>query len=161
MPLAAGKLAAVFADVGVPFIRQLFDKFVHIGEPCRRDYLFVRSVLATDTDIFQNTVVKQRHVLEHDGVETHQFFRVDFGHVHAAHGDFAPVNVPEPRCQAGNGGLAAAGWTDKRRNLSLFRRKGHIPKHRFAALIGEAHMVEYDVAILVGELFVAGLHRAI
>lgn len=35
LPLTAGKLAAVFADMGVPAIRQLYGKFVHIGKPCR------------------------------------------------------------------------------------------------------------------------------
>ena len=35
LPLAAGKLAVVLADVGVPTVGQFFGKLVHIGELCR------------------------------------------------------------------------------------------------------------------------------
>ena len=106
-------------------------------------------------------VVKQRHILKNNGIQAHQLFRVDLRHIHAAHGDPPSVDIPEPRRQPGNGGLAAAGWPDQRRDLSLFRRKGHIFQHRFAALIGKPHMVEHDIAVAIGELFAAGLHGAI
>lgn len=56
--------------------------------------------------------------------------------------------------------FAAAGRADQRRNLPLFRRKGHIFQHRFAVLIGKPHMVEHDIAVAIGELFAAGLHGA-
>ena len=36
LPLAAGKLAVVLADVGVPTAGQFFGKLVHFGELCRR-----------------------------------------------------------------------------------------------------------------------------
>ena len=71
------------------------------------------------------------------------------------------VDIPEPRRQAGNGGLSASGEADQRRDLSLLRRKGHVFQHRFAALVGKPHMVEYNVAVLIGQFFAAGLHRAI
>ena len=150
LPLAAGQLAAVFTDVGIPTVRELFGEFVHIGELCRRDHLFVRGLLSANADIFQNAVIKQRYILKHDGIEAHQLFRIDLRHIHAAHGDPAPINVPEPRRQTGNGSLTAAGWTDQRRDLPLLRYKGHVLQHRFAALVGKAHMLEHNVAVLIG-----------
>ena len=77
LALAARKGAAVFADVGVPLVRELFGKFVAVGKLCRREDLLIRRVLAAEADILQNGIVKQRDVLENDRIQAHKFFRVD------------------------------------------------------------------------------------
>ena len=77
LALAARKGAAVFADVGVSLVRELFGKFVAVGKLCRREDLLIRRVLAAEADILQNGIVKQRDVLENDGIQAHELFRVD------------------------------------------------------------------------------------
>ena len=77
LALTARKGAAVFADVGVPLVRELFGKFVAVGKLCRREDLLIRRILAAEADILQNGIVKQRDVLENDGIQAHEFFRVD------------------------------------------------------------------------------------
>ena len=108
LALAAGKLAAVFSDAGVPALRQLFGKFVHVGQPRGRQDFLVGGVFVADADVFQDGVVKQGDILKDDGIQRKQRFRVDPGHIHAAHGDASPAGIPEPGGQAGYGGLAAA-----------------------------------------------------
>ena len=58
LTFAAGKLAAVLADVGVPLVRQLLGKFLAVCQLCRRKDLLVGGPLASQTDVFQNCVVK-------------------------------------------------------------------------------------------------------
>ena len=110
LTLAAGKSAAILADVRVPLVRQLFGKFRAVCQLCRRQNFLVGGTLAPQTDIFQDRVVKQRHILKHDGIQAHELFRVDSGNLHAAHGDAALLVVPEPCRQSGNGSLAADRW---------------------------------------------------
>ena len=74
-----------------------------------------------------------------------ELFRVDFGNLHAAHGDAALLVIPEPCRQPGNGSFSAAGGTHQCRDPALLCGKGNIPQHRFAGVIGKAHMVEQDV----------------
>ena len=100
LPLTAGKLAAVFADMGVPAIRQLYGKFVHIGKPCRSQHLLVGSVLISDSYIFHNGVVEQSDILKHNGEQGKQRLRFDFGNVHASHRNPASAHIPEPRRQS-------------------------------------------------------------
>ena len=64
LALAARKGAAVFADVGVPLVRELFGKFVAVGKLCRRGTSSSVASLAAEADILQNGIVKQRDVLE-------------------------------------------------------------------------------------------------
>ena len=50
---------------------------------------------------FEDRVVKQGHILKHNGIKAHQFFRVDLGNLHAAHGDAAPSGNPRTVLPAG------------------------------------------------------------
>ena len=161
LALAAGKGAAIFADVRVPLVRQLFGKFLAVCQLCRRKGLLVGGTFAPQTDILQDRIVKQSHILKHDGIQAHELFRVDSGNLHAAHGDAALLVVPEPCCQSGNGGLAAAGGSHQCRDLPLLCGKGDIPQHRFAGVVGKAHMVEHDIAALIGQLLAAGLQGSV
>ena len=67
LTLAAGKSAAVLADVGVPLVRQLFGKFLAVCQLCRRQNLLVGGPLAPQTDVFEDRVVKQGNILKDDG----------------------------------------------------------------------------------------------
>ena len=58
LTLTAGKSAAILADVGVLLVRQLFGKFLAVCQLCRRKDLLVGGPLASQTDVFQNCVVK-------------------------------------------------------------------------------------------------------
>ena len=109
LTLTAGKSAAILADIGVPLVRQLLGKFLAVCQLCRRKDLLVGGTFAPQTDVFEDCVVKQGHILKDDGIQAHEFFRVDSGDIHAAHGDTALLVIPEPCCQPGNSGLAAAG----------------------------------------------------
>lgn len=100
LPLTAGKLAAVFADMGVPAIRQLYGKFVHIGKPCRLQHLLVGSVLISDSYILHNGVVEQSDILKHNGEQENQHLRFNFGNVHASHRNPASAHISEPRRQS-------------------------------------------------------------
>ena len=96
LTLAAGKGAAILTDVGVPLVRQLFGKFLAVCQLCRRQNLLVGGTFAPQTDVFQDRVVKQGHILKDDGIQAHELFRVDSGDLHAAHGDAALLVIPEP-----------------------------------------------------------------
>ena len=157
LPLASGKGTAVFANDGVPFVGKPLCELVTVGKPCGSQHLLVCSVLASQADVFQNGVVEQGHILEHDGIQAHELFRLNLRNIHAAHGDASLLIVPEAGGQPGNSGLAATGGANQGSDLSLFGSEGHIPQHRFAGIVGKSHMVEYDVAALVGELLAAGL----
>ena len=58
LTLTAGKSAAILADVGVLLVRQLLGKFLAVCQLCRRKDLLVGGPLASQTDVFQNCVVK-------------------------------------------------------------------------------------------------------
>ena len=86
LPFTAGERTAVFTDGRIPLVRKLFRKFIAVCKPCHGQDLFIRSILAAQADVFQNGVVKQGHILEDDGIQAHELFRVNFGNVHAAYG---------------------------------------------------------------------------
>ena len=161
LTLAAGKGAAILADVGVPLVRQLFGKFLAVCQLCCRKDLRGGGPLAPQTDVFEDRVVKQGHILKDDGIQAHELFRVDLGNLHAAHGDAALLVIPEPCCEPGNSGLAAAGGAHQCRDLALLCGKGNIPQNRLARVIGKAHMVEHDIAALIGQLLAAGLQGSV
>src|SRR5699024_433348 len=115
-------------------------------------HFFVGRVLAADADVFQDRVVEQRHVLEHDGIEGEQRFRVHGGNIHAAHSDPAPVGVPETGRQAGDRGLAAAGGAYQRGDFALAGGETDVPQHGFAGVVGETYVGKADVTAPVGEL---------
>ena len=50
----------------------------------------------TGVDILHDRIVKQRHVLEHDGIKGHQRFRVNFRYIHTAYRDPSLLYIPEP-----------------------------------------------------------------
>lgn len=83
------------------------------------------------------------------------------GNIHATHGDTTLLVIPEPCCQPGNGGLAAAGGAHQCRDLPLLCGKGDIPQHRLAGVIGKAHMVEHDITALIGQLLATGLQGSV
>ena len=46
-------------------------------------------------------------------------------------------------------------------HLDVYKRQGDIPQHRFAGVIGKAHMVEHDITALIGQLLAAGLQGSV
>ena len=112
---------------------------------CGCQHFFVRSILLADTDVFHHRIIKQRHILEHDGVQRHQCLRIDGGDVHAAHGDLTFMDIPEAGSQSGHGGLTAAGRADQCCHFALFRRESDIAKYGILTVIGESHMRKYNV----------------
>jgi hypothetical protein len=77
LALSAGKFTAIFPDIGMPSIRQFFRKFIHIGKFRSSNDLFICGVFVSDSDIFQNRIVKQCNILEYDGIQGKQCFRVN------------------------------------------------------------------------------------
>ena len=78
LALTSGEHTAVFTDVGVPFVRKLFGKFIAAGKlRCGKDVL-VCSFFPADTDILYDRIVKQSHILKDDREEGEQFFRICF-----------------------------------------------------------------------------------
>ena len=75
LTLAAGKSTTILADVRVPFVRQLFGKFLAVCQLCRCKDLLVGGTFAPQTNVFQYRVVKQSHILKHDGIQAHELFR--------------------------------------------------------------------------------------
>ena len=78
LTLAAGELAAVFADDSSVSLGQLQRELIAVGQPCGRQDLVVRGVLFADADVLQDAVVEQRHVLKHDGERAEQRFGIVF-----------------------------------------------------------------------------------
>ena len=76
LALAAGQLAALLAKNLLPRIRQLLDKLVNVCKARRRHDLLVACVLFADADILHNSVVKQRYILKHNGIQAHERFGV-------------------------------------------------------------------------------------
>ena len=151
LALSAGKFTAIFPDIGMPSIRQFFRKFIHIGKFRSSNDLFICGVFVSDSDIFQNRIVKQCNILEYDGIQRKQCFRVNSGYIHASHGNLSSVNIPEPCCQPGYGCFSAARWADQSRNLSLFCRKGNIFQYGFSGIIGKPDMVKDNIIPLIGK----------
>ena len=126
LAFATGKLASVFTNDRIISLRQFHREFVAVGQPGRRQHFIIRGVFFSDPDVFQNAVVEQRDILEHDGIDVEQGLRINAGNVLPADGDPPAADIPEPCGQAGNGGLSTAGRSDKRRDLVLLCRKGYI-----------------------------------
>ena len=70
--------------------------------------LRVERILAAKADVLKDTVVKERHILEHDGIQPHELFGFDLGNVHSADRDAPLLVIPEARSETGHRGLAAA-----------------------------------------------------
>ena len=115
------------------------------------DDFLVGSVLAADADVFQYRVIEQRDILEHNGIQAHQGFRINLGNVHAAHRDGTGRNVPETGCQAGDGRLSGTGRADERRHLALTGRKGNAVQDGLRSVVCETDILEFDVIALIGE----------
>src|SRR5699024_12509358 len=70
-------------------------------------------VFVSDSDILQNRIVKQGNILEYDGIQRKQCFRVNLGYIHTSHGNLSSVNIPEPCSQPGYGCFSAAGRSEE------------------------------------------------
>ena len=62
---------------------------------CGCQHFFVCGILFTDTDIFHDRIVEQRHVLKYDGIQGHQRLRINRGDIHTAYRDLTLFDVPE------------------------------------------------------------------
>src|SRR5699024_6853525 len=135
----------------MPSIRQFFRKFIYISKFRSSNDLFICGVFVSDSDILQNRIVKQGNILEYDGIQRKQCFRVNLGYIHTSHGNLSSVNIPEPCSQPGYGCFSAAGWFDQSRNLSLLCRKGDIFQYSFSGIVGKSDMVKDNIIPLIGK----------
>ena len=95
------------------------NELITAGGFCRRIYFFVRSIRVSKPDVFLDGAVKQEVILGNKADNIGKLGQRHTANVNTANGDFSIVHIPKTSNQAGDGGLASTGWTDKRRKLSL------------------------------------------
>ena len=95
LSLTAGQFRTVLADHGLPAVRQFFRELITMRQLCGCQHFFVCGILFTDTDIFHDRSVEQRHVLKYDGIQGHQRLRINRGDIHTAYRDLTLFDVPE------------------------------------------------------------------
>ncbi len=92
-------------------------------EPRRPLDALVGRVGLGERDVGGDGVVEEERVLEHDADGTAQRVQGNVAHVDAVEDDASAVDVVEPRDQAGDGRLAAAGRADQRHRLARLHSK--------------------------------------
>ena len=70
------------------------------------------------------------------------------GQRHAVEANFAGVGIGKTRNQIGQRALAAAVRADDGDRFAERNAQAHILQHRFAGLVGETHVLEFQVAIV-------------
>ena len=112
-------------------LRQTGNELLALSCPgCRKD-LLVCGPGPAKADILHDRVVKERHILKHDGIIFEERFRFHGGHIHPAQEDLTGVRVPEPGRKTGNCGFSAAGWSHQGGDLPLLGHKGHAIQNGF------------------------------
>ena len=111
--------------------------------------------------IIHNSIVKQRNVLKHDGKQGKQCFRINFGNVHATHGDRPLTGIPKSCGQPRNSRLAAAGRPHQCRDFPLLSGKGNIFQHSFSCMVCKSHSIEDNIIAIVGQRDVTLLQRMV
>ena len=99
------------------------------------------------SDIFRHGAVKQEGILQHRRDIPPEAFQGYITDVVPVDQDPAGGRFVEPGNQLGKGRFAYAGRTDQRQHLSGRTDERDIVQHRHVLLIGEAYMVEGDLAL--------------
>ena len=141
--------------------RELFGKFLTVGQARRCKNFLVGSVLSADSDIFHDRVVEKSYILKNDRIQRQQNLRFDFRDIHPSDGNRSPVDIPESRRQTRHRSLSAAGRAYQSGDLPLFRRKRDVFQNGFSGVVGKTHVIEGDITAPVCHLSAARLYRVL
>ena len=151
LALATGKFGAVLADHGVVALRHAVHELVAVGGTRGRKHFLIGGATTPEADVSHHRVVKEQHVLEHNGVVAQQHLGINARYIHTTHGDRAFGGIPKARGQAAHRRLTGTRRTDQRRNLAFLGGKAHIGKNFLAGAavlartIAKCHVIEHHV----------------
>ena len=165
LALAAGEFGAVLTDHGVVALRHAAHKLIAVGGTRGRKHFLIGGVTTPEADVSHHRVVKEQHVLEHNGVVAQQHLGIDARNIHATHGDRAFGGIPKARGQAAHRRLTGTRRTDQRRNFAFLGGKAHIGKNFLAGAavlartIAKCHVIEHHIVAHGLKYLAAPRHR--
>ena len=151
LALTAGQLGAVLSDHGVVALRHTVHELVAVGGTRGRKHFLIGGVTTPEADVSHHRVVKEQHVLEHNGVVAQQHLGIHARNIHATHGNLARSGIPKARGQAAHRRLTGTRRTDQRRNFAFLGGKAHIGKNFLAGAavlartIAKCHVIEHHI----------------
>ena len=164
LALAARKPGAVLADHGVVALRHAAHELVAVGGTRGRKHFLFGGIATPEADVSHHRVVKEQHVLEHNGVVSQQHLGINARNIHATHGDRAFGGIPKARGQAAHRRLTGTRRTDQCRDLAFLGGKAHIGKNFLAGAsvaartIAKCHVIEHHVMTHGFKLLAAPCH---
>ena len=165
LALAAGEFGAVLTDHGAVALRHAAHKLVAVGGTRGRKHFLIGGITTPEADVSHHRVVKEQHVLEHDGVITQQYLGINARNIHTAHGNLARGGIPKACGQAAHRGLTGTRRTDQCRDLALLGGKAHIGKNFLAGAavlartIAKCHVIEHHIVARGLKFLAAPRHR--
>ena len=127
-----------------------------IGCLRRRADLLGRGFGAGVGDVFGDGPVEEEGVLHNGGDVLPQGLDGDVPDVLPVDADGAGLRLVEAGDELGDGGLADAGRADEGDHLTGLRAEGNVLQHRHALHVGEADVIEGDLALHVGQRLCTG-----
>src|SRR5262249_50309014 len=164
LALAAGKLHAALADLGVVAasaapILQIGDKLVRMGEPGRSDNLGFAHVRATVADVLTDRAVQQRGILRHHGNLRPQAFLGGDGDILPVDQDAAVLQVEETQQQIDERRFSRPGAADQPDALARLYLERQAVDQAGLAAVAKPHVLERDLAPGHREFLGAGAVR--
>ena len=148
LALAAGQRDATLADRGVEALRQSGDEARGMGMLGRARDFGIGSLGAAEADIVAHRGCEHHAVLRHERDARAQLRRIEIGKAHAVERDASGGRIVEAQQKMKDRALAGAGRSDNGDLLALAHAKRNAVERRHAGArrIGEAHVIERDLA---------------
>ena len=157
LALAARQGRAALADQGVVALRLAHDEVVRLGERGRLLDLGLRRIGPADPQVVADGAVEQRRILEHHADVAAKRFELDVAMVEAVDADRARLRVPHAVQQRHRGAFAGAGLPDQRDGRARRNVQAEMHQCRPLAVVGEAHILEIDIALGAADIPAVGL----
>src|SRR5699024_7270318 len=133
--LAAGKLHAPFAHIGVVPVGQGHNVVVDVGLFGRLHDFLVGSVQVAVSNVFLNGAGEQEHVLGHHADVLPQGIPGQGGDVLAVNGDLPRRHLVEPVDQVAESGFSSAGRPYQSNGFARVDVHGQIPDHHMPGVL--------------------------
>ena len=165
LTLTAGQLGAVLSDHGVVALRHAVHELVAVGGTRSRKHFLIGGITTPEADVSHHRIVKEQHVLEHNGIITQQHLGINARNIHATHGNLARGGIPKARGQAAHRRLTGTRRTDQCRNFAFLGGKAHIGKNFLAGAavlartISKCHVIEHHIVAHGLKYLAAPRHR--
>lgn len=110
-------------------------------------HLGIGGTQTTHADIFPHRVIKQVVILRDIGHLLVELRERNGSQIAASHGDAALFDIPEARCQLGNGGLATAGGPDQCGHLPGRSVQADVVQDHLVIMITERNMLQRNIMV--------------